>query len=313
MEGDTKSLVNLGQFLPNHNENNFSNDPRQFECETISENQLHHFRYKTNGNEEKEDVAIELESSDEQTKRQLKLGQTDCVIDSCGLSESPTILESEDRLSSDEPEDDEPDEGISSSGSSTCSDSQPLSAPFSNRLRLHTYRVKQPYKSSIKIESNISLPTSTSFSEVSTNTSPKNSATTETNNSSRTSSQDQSLSKNPNRDSTTTIRLLTTKSTPNQPKQKLSIDLAGANGNSVANISKNLMSSNLNQVNNKLASHPYLCRLRASNVDCFERRYPKSCAPLSATPIISTSLTDNLPNITVNYHEPNRIPDIQGV
>ncbi len=215
------------------------------------------------------------------------------------------------------------------------------------RSKKHLHQQQQlkltPFKSSIRIESNSSSQTTAaeSLETKSSSTTTKvasaglkvngtgttiTDSTLSSSNSSITTSNSTTVSTTP------TIRLLTTKlSTPNssssnnnsssisvssgkqkQPQQHFSISSA------TADHPGSFQSTQGTSVG-KLSSHPYLCRLRAGNsvmgeASCFEKRYPKygeltgngnSCTTAgSATPKTAA---------TVNFIEPNRIPDIQRV
>lgn len=234
-----------------------------------------------------------------------------------------------------EDEEEDRDEGIASSGSSTCSGEEAI-RPFGS-LHLGTFSsLKQPFKSSIQIVDSPSLEL-VSPMDVSSSGPPYIStlkkassfiAATKTNSSSPSSSSSStscssSLSGKitPKSSSTTTIRLLNTnKSSLNKQKNsKSECDtpqlLSSLTGGHTANI-------------NKLASHPYLCRLRASNVNQFERRYPKSFTPTNAVTTSSTT-SNTSTDITItssssspqsvksftqtNFNDSHRIPDIQRV
>lgn len=166
----------------------------------------------------------------------------------------------------------ERDEGIASSGSSTCS-SEEVSHPFQSTLKLTSFptsgqTVGPPNESKFKPATVVNRKSSYKCNTTTTTTTTP-------------------ATKTP------TIRLLNT----NKSK-------AGKVESKDSSLSPTSSSHALAVSSSKLESHPYLCRLRASNVDHFERRYPK---------LVNTE-SSSIPQSIANYREPHpRIPDIQRV
>lgn len=193
--------------------------------------------------------------------------------------------------------DDERDEGISSSGSSTCSGeltSRSLSNRF-NRMRLQTYKNNQPYKSSIKVEATESVPMDYNIK--------KDNAS---NRYQCTSINDNNKTNINNKNSAATIRLLSTKSVTNHNTYE-----HDRQSNHNRSEFKN-DSNSCSNIPNQLSSHPYLCRMRTTNIDYFQRRYPKSEANTLLKDHIDFGISDKT-NTTNVVNETERIADIERV